>query len=149
MPAHSFIQCFSSILQQSWISPFVGRGEDCGYSGGSRGIRVAGGQTHLRITKRCFYMLNGKSNLWPMAFCSLRFPQFPSSSFLTNLPLSVDVSECLVSVWGPRRTREPTEHSRLQIRDLELGILGPGTRPSHTLVKFYIQFYDFWRKKWN
>lgn len=24
MPAHSFIQCFSSILQQSWISPFVG-----------------------------------------------------------------------------------------------------------------------------
>lgn len=25
MPAHSFIQCFSSILQQSWISPFVDR----------------------------------------------------------------------------------------------------------------------------
>lgn len=42
--------------------------------------QAGGGRTHLRITKRCFYMLNGKSNLWPMAFCSLRFPSSPASS---------------------------------------------------------------------
>lgn len=30
---------------------------------GGGGASVVRGQTHLRITKRCFYMLNGKSNL--------------------------------------------------------------------------------------